>query len=282
MEANNRGPIEPTARQPMALSMFKLLSPELYQRLRRTPILGWLGRRVLDVSLHNPGIRSTPILDGTLTGMVLQLDPRIHKEMAVGRHEPVVRDCVEHHLNPGDLAFDVGAHLGYMTLVMAKLVGNGGHVVAFEPDPVVASHLVANVGRNTEHLTAMVTTERVAVGAVNGSAAFKRGSDSSTGRLAQGIGDLVVPVITLDDAMSRFGVPRLVKIDVEGGEFDVLLGGGSLLRQGRTIFVIEAHSQKLERECTALLKESGWSCVRLPEPDTGVHIIATPPGNMAP
>ena len=57
-------------------------------------------------------------------------------------HHPVQRV-----LEPGDRSFDVGAHLGYLSLIMAKTVGPDGQVVSFEPDPRNRSHLTGNIER---------------------------------------------------------------------------------------------------------------------------------------
>jgi FkbM family methyltransferase len=259
------------------LRVFKLFPPALYHRIRRMPLLGQLGRRALDAVIRRPGLRPVRILGGPLSGMVLDLDPRDHKEMAVGHYEPVVEACIERYLRPGDLAFDVGAHLGYMTICMARLVNATGKVVAFEPDPDVIRILNSNLARNNHTITAAVTTQPTAIGATTGQATFTPGSDNSTGRLTEGGSDLLVSAITLDEATTRFGTPQLIKMDIEGGELDALKGASELLKIGQTTFVIELHSPELDRSCTALLQEHGWTCSYLREPGASLHLVAIPP-----
>jgi len=257
------------------LRVFKLLPPTSYQWLRRTPIINWLGRRILDLSLQE-GFRLTPVLGGRLAGMNLELDRRVHKEMVVGHYEPVVQACIERCLSEGIIAFDVGAHVGYVSLLMASMVGAGGLIVAFEADPAIAACLDRNLDRNADRVAATVRAVPVALGAVSGTASFKRGDDTSTGYLTDGSGDIAVNVTTLDEVAASFGVPRLVKIDVEGAELDVLHGAEQLLRRRETTFVIETHSPQLQRSCAALLKDYGWTCNILDEPGTNIHLVAVP------
>lgn len=261
--------------QALALRLFRLLPPGLYRRLRWSPLAG-AGRRLLDATLPGGGVRPTRVLGGPLRGMVLDLDPRTLKLMAVGRHEPEVQRAIEEHLGPGQTAFDVGAHVGYASLLMAGRVGPGGKVVAFEPDPDVLACLRGNLTRNLAAAGAVVAVER-AVAAAAGGRPFVRRADTATGHLHEGPGALAVQVTTLDDAAAEHGLPDLVKVDVEGGELAVLSGAPELLAAGRTTFVIEAHSAELERDCAGLLEAAGWRCHRLPATGGDVHLLGLPP-----
>jgi hypothetical protein len=89
--------------------------------------------------------------------------------------------------------------------------------------------------------------------------AFETGGHSTRGRLSDS-GDAEVEVITLDDAVERYGTPRFVKVDVEGGELDVLTGGPDLVASHRASFGIEIHSDDLGRSCRNLLESAGYDC----------------------
>jgi FkbM family methyltransferase len=137
-------------------------------------------------------------------------------------------------VRPGDLVFDVGAHLGDRTSAFAAL---GARVVALEPQPAVREWLERLVGRSPG-----VTVRGEAVGAEPGTARLalsRRTPTVSTlardwpGSLAKrnpsfrGVRweDAVeVPVTTLDVLIETYGTPRFVKIDVEGWEAEVLAG----------------------------------------------------------
>jgi len=262
----------------IALRAFRLLSPSAYRRLRRAPLIGAILRRVLDVVLPSRDPVPLRVAGGPLQGLVLELDPRLHKEMLSGRYEPQIQRTIQQLLSNGDTAFDVGAHLGYFSMSMATRVGGSGRVVAFEPNPAVAERLRRNVAHHAAHLGSIVTPVAAALGAQPGRMPFACGVDSSTGRLFAD-GELDVEVTTLDEAADRFGDPRLVKIDVEGAELDVLHGGRRLIGRRFAAFVIEAHSKNLEQACVRLLEPLGYRCGRLEDELEGTgHVLASPPG----
>lgn len=270
-----RGP-SPLGR--IALRLFRLLSPRAYRRLRGAPLLGVVLRRVLDAVLPSQGPVPSQVAGGPLQGFVLELDPRIHKEMLSGGYEPQIQRTILDFLSNGDTAFDVGAHLGYFSLSMATRVGAAGHVVAFEPNPAVAERLRRNVARHAPPFSSIVTPVASALGAHPGRLPFACGRDSSTGRLSTG-GKLDVEVTTLDEAADLFGDPRFVKIDVEGAELDVLRGGHRLIGRRIAAFVIEAHSEHLQQACEQLLESFGYRCGLIQKErgrgDTA-HILARP------
>jgi FkbM family methyltransferase len=125
-------------------------------------------------------------------------------------------------VNPGDLAFDVGANIGDR---VAMLLSLGATVVAFEPQPICARELWA---RGNGRLTVV----QKAVGKTEGNATlyFAKGGDafaSMKNIWASRVGStsaMIVPVTTLDKAIDEFGTPAYCKIDVEGLEADVLKG----------------------------------------------------------
>lgn len=86
------------------------------------------------------------IADGT----VVYLDSEDNLELSINSegHDPEVRLALEKFLRPGDVAVDVGAHIGYFTLIMSKLVGENGSVFAFEPEPLNFALLSKNVAAN--------------------------------------------------------------------------------------------------------------------------------------
>ena len=134
----------------------------------------------------------------------------------------------------GDLAFDVGAHLGDRTAAFRKL---GARVVALEPQPAVRRWLVLLVGRNRD-----VSVRAEAVGRAVGTARLALSHLTPTmSSLADGWPDtlpernpgfrgvrwddsVTVQVTTLDALIEQYGLPRFCKIDVEGYEAEVLAG----------------------------------------------------------
>jgi FkbM family methyltransferase len=136
-------------------------------------------------------------------------------------------------LKPGDLAFDLGAHVGNRMFVWLRL---GARVVALEPHPVLFRFLERWFGRHPR-----VTLIPAAAGAATGQAELWMSRRTPTVsslsskwreevRRAPGFAGVaweekaVVPVVTLDSLIAEHGLPAFCKIDVEGSEHDVLYG----------------------------------------------------------
>lgn len=209
--------------------------------------------------------------------MVIELDPRVEADSILGAYERRIQEAMCAELRDGDKVFDVGAHFGYVALVMASCVGSSGHVVCFEPDPVAYRTLCSNVELNAASVKASITKLPVAVSATAGLATFSRGVHSTRGKLSEA-GDVEVEVVTLDHALERFGLPRLVKVDVEGAEVDVLKGSDELLRTRATVFVVETHSKALNDTCTQIFDSYGYESEQLHELGRAeTHVVARPP-----
>ena len=136
-------------------------------------------------------------------------------------------------VRPGDLVFDVGAHVGDRVAAFRRL---GARVVAVEPQPALVATLRLLFGRD-----ANVTIEAMALGRTPGSVTLKLNLDNPTVstaseafiRAAEGapgwLGqtwtrDVDVPMTTFDHLIARHGVPVFAKIDVEGYEAETLAG----------------------------------------------------------
>ncbi len=135
-------------------------------------------------------------------------------------------------LRPGDLVVDVGANIGSLTTLAARLVGPSGHVYALEPNPRTYRYLVANLQLDP---TGNVTTICAAAGPVNGEADLVHGRSDDQDRIGNE-GGTPVRMLTLDSISELHDRSiRLLKIDVEGFERPVLEGAGNIL--SRTEFV---------------------------------------------
>ncbi len=154
-----------------------------------------------------------------------------------GWSEPELTSFLEHHLEPGDVMLDVGAHIGEFTLLAAS---RGATVHAFEPDPANAALLRANVARNR---LAAVTVHEAAVSEHRGEMRFLAHDNPTLSALwtdepAGGqAAEIVVAVTTLD----ALALPRVdvIKIDTEGAELGVLRGATTLLQRCSPTIVFE-------------------------------------------
>jgi FkbM family methyltransferase len=168
--------------------------------------------------------------------MTLDLDEFIQKSMSENTYEPTQTAWARECLDPGDVFVDVGANFGWYTALAATLVGAEGHVYAFEPSPVAADCIARTIADNDMQ---NVTLTRAAVG-----------SKIGTEHLLMPVGEtlhspsifasdptcipLGVPVVSLDSfsEFARGRAIKLVKIDVEGYEPNVIKGLHGLAERG--------------------------------------------------
>jgi FkbM family methyltransferase len=175
------------------------------------------------------GTFQTP--DGLRLNLDLQTYPDIN--MAVGLYELDTARLIHRLLKPGSWFVDVGANLGYFTLLAAKWTAPAGQVDAFEPDPI-------NRQRLEEHLRENRLEDRVRIHAIAASSQdgqvqliHPQGAGTNHGmasfyRSLTGEGQtFTVATARLDDALE--GSPDLIKIDVEGAELWVIDGMQKLL-----------------------------------------------------
>jgi FkbM family methyltransferase len=175
--------------------------------------------------------------------------------------EPLTLKLVKSLLKPGDIAIDVGAHIGIYTIFMAKIVGPKGVVVAVEPSPI-RKYLVRNIKLNN-----------VKNVLVSGMAAHstQRHLEFYFNLAYSGIGSTVfdwvknmkqhvrleVQADTLDNIVlskiPSLNRVKLLKVDVEGAEVDVLKGSPRILEL--TDYIIFEASKQTLRRCLKILSD---------------------------
>ncbi|MEO8036164.1 MAG: FkbM family methyltransferase, partial [Acidobacteriota bacterium] len=179
-------------------------------------------------------------------------------------------------VGPGAIVFDVGANVGFFTLLASRLAGPGGHVYAFEPVPLnlefLRRHLQLNKSGN-------VTVLPLAASSTRGTAHFALAGSPSMGSLSAD-GELTVRTETLD-ALIAAGTarpPTFMKIDVEGAEYDVLTGAAETLRQYEPAIFLSTHGYLQHERCWALLEGSGYAPELLRDgvADGNYLVLATP------
>jgi FkbM family methyltransferase len=227
------------------------------------------------------------VQSGFAVGLWMRL--RIPEEAGFwrGEHEPEVQSAISAMIQPGEVVYDVGAHLGSLALPTARLVGPSGRVVAFEGDPQNVERLRENSARN--HLGSCIQAVHAAVWSHRSTSgiSFRRGKnqasqggvESDGQRPVLASGEIIsVPVTTLDDFVAAGGrVPHLVKIDVEGGEYEVLRGGSALFVNHRPRIVVEVHHQEAAHKIAAWLEECRYSVEwRIPAENFPRYLIAWP------
>lgn len=160
----------------------------------------------------------------------------------VRTYEPAVSSVIVELLRPGDAMVDVGANIGWHTVLAAEKIGPTGRVYAFEPDPTNFEILEANCATNG---LSWVTPVEAACGDVNDTALLRLSATNfGDHRLYAVPGEdrptRSVRLVRLDDELgTRLDRPRLVKIDTQGFEPKVLRGMGAIVERWRPSIVLE-------------------------------------------
>lgn len=199
-----------------------------------------------------------PIVAGRLRGRLWHLGSR-GKVLRVlgGSYERPQTRLFERTIRPGATVLDVGAHVGYYTLLAAELAGERGRIRAYEPDPRNAGCLRRHVRLNR---LGMVEVIEAAVAERDGVAAFAVGSGTGTGHLG-GSGPLRVRTVSLDEECARESLrPSAIKIDVEGAELAVLRGATGTLSHARPVLFLSTHGEGVHARCLDFLEGAGYRC----------------------
>ena len=186
------------------------------------------------------------ILLGPCRGMQIRLSHASGHAVLTGYDRLAQRSLVT-HVRRGSTVFDVGANCGQYTLLLARLVGADGRVVACEPVASIFAELVGNVDLNG---LSWVHCESAAVAGAEGSVRFLSSPDEPTmGKIdgadpaihvASYMADLV-RATTIDALSQQWGSPEVVKIDTEGAAGEVLAGARNTALHARPAFLIEVH-----------------------------------------
>lgn len=209
----------------------------------------WLKQRLSGVQV--------PILGGPLRGAWFGLFTGTRfLRGTYGRNESRM---FERLLQAGDVVYDVGAHVGYFTLLASQLVRSGGRVFAFEPLPLNVAYLERHKRMNR---LANVEVLPFAVGRAEGHASFGSTGGTGRGRLASAdvAAERLVRVVSLDEMYSRgqLPAPTLIKMDIEGVEGDALRGATRLLAEHRPKILLSVHGQAAKRDCETQLAALGY------------------------
>jgi FkbM family methyltransferase len=232
--------------------------------LSRTSRLGGFLRRWSSRVLPRDARIWVRVRSGAAEGLWLAVNPRTGQAISQGSCEPAVQRFLVAHVRHGMVVYDLGANLGFFSLLSARLAGPGGRVYSFEPDRGNADLLRSSAERNA--LTNVEVVEAaawessgwVAFASADSATTPDRGTGSvRTGR--ENSGDSRVAAIALDDFLGRAQAPNLIKCDVEGAEVAVFRGAARLLEASRPVIVCEVHSTENGRELSELLQARGYA-----------------------
>ncbi len=176
---------------------------------------------------------------GPAAGIRLEADPHVSLDQWVGLFESELAPWVRRFCRTGTRCVDVGAYNAYYALTFAKLAR--APVLSYDPDVEALARVRRNLALNPK-LATLVELRPVAVGARSGPG-----------------------VVTLDDELADWAdagaTGCLVKVDVEGAEFEVLAGAAHTLARLRPHLIVETHSLELEVACADALLAAGYAPV---------------------
>lgn len=189
------------------------------------------------------------IRSGLGQGLWANLDPRFETVDIKGEYERPLQESLSKYLRPGGVLYDVGAHIGIVSLCAARLVGPTGTVFAFEADPENAKRIEENVRRNK--LDSISTVHRAAWHS-DGHVRFQRASEHSSrnqggvSTASPGTGEdaIEVEAIALDTFAEKHRLPTVIKVDVEGAEAEVLRGSEKIFARAKPVLICEVHGSK--------------------------------------
>jgi len=197
-----------------------------------------------------------PILQGPLRGKKWIVGAHLHG-CWLGSYEYEMQTRVAQEVQRGGVFYDVGANVGFYSLLAAVLI-HPGRVYAFEPLPenvaYLQKHLDLNRIRN-------VHVFELAISDVPGSALFEAEPTRAMGRLGAG-GNLRVQTTTLDALLrnQEIAPPDCIKMDVEGGEFRALLGARECFARHRPKLFLATHGRDVHEDCCRLLASWQYEC----------------------
>lgn len=213
--------------------MFRLWKSRIEDELNNTV------KNIIKTLLFKPGLRDYRIRGGKLAGLQFRFDLRHDTQAWRGVYEQPLQEWLSTYVKPGDTCLDIGGADGYFALLMAKLSGKQGHIHSFEPSSKV-EHIQYNFALNQSLPLAPLTCYEAFVGK-------EQNSHTKTMSI-----DNLVDTGIIDQV-------NIVKIDVDGGEVDVLSGMAETLKKFHPHLFIETHSVELQRQVEAIVAEYGYS-----------------------
>ena len=171
-----------------------------------------------------------------------------HDILIQGIWSPEVTALFQKWIRPGDHVVDIGANVGYFSLLASLLVGSSGRVTSFEPNPTVFAQLQANIERNGfsvfAHEAACSDTEgtlQLYVNEAGNSGESSLSQENASGHFSHNV-RCVIPDAVLEGSPEA----SFVKIDVEGAEMLVLRGLRRTLAVAHPLLCLEMDDRKLK------------------------------------
>lgn len=265
----------------------KLVPPGLRRRITGggySP--SWFATAIHSVLNKLPG-EKYPVIScgGPLKGYRMKVEWDRYRCFAYGNWEPEIRELVIKSVQPGSVAVDVGAHIGYYSLLFSRLVGPAGHVYSFEPVPSNFSFLTENLRMNN-----CANVEAVNRAVLDGQRQIRIDAPKDD-PLPIGVsfanpkneGSITVETVSLDDyLLPRTAKVDFLKVDAESAEEMVLAGARTLIQRDHPRILIEVHHFDGDRIASPVplqIREMGYTVTKVAESPVVSHYWAEWPNS---
>jgi FkbM family methyltransferase len=223
--------------------------------LRKAPGSAFIWNRFKNIPLDI----TTPIIFGPLKGTLWIANSGVI-ENAIGKYESEKIKFVLNKLRKNTVFYDIGANVGYYSLMAANKIGQTGKVVAIEPLPsnirYLRRHLQLNNVSNVEIIEAALSSSP-------GMLYFSTSDSNLTGHLSNS-GNIVVRAMCLDELiLNGKPIPDYIKMDIEGGEYQALLGAREILKNYSVEIFLATHGEEVQTKCVNLLNQYDYTIIQI-------------------
>ena len=248
--------------------------------LKNNPIAYRLLRSFLSAILGKQPLVSE-IVAGPLKDYKIVLGTHDRKQFLIGEYEKNIVDFIQQMVVPGMHVLDIGANVGYFSLLFSVLVGDQGLVYAVEPSPTNVEKIGKTIQVNQTNLSNMFLFPFAATDR-SGLVDFYIEPTGAMGHIVKDGNKKTVSVksIRIDDLIRENEIKRIdfVKIDVEGSEKHVLSGMQDLLLRDKPVIICEWHPSMAGPDYKSAFEKSGYqaTCINTFSSTKTFHIVAKP------
>jgi len=229
-----------------------------------------------------------PFLKNKGISKIVKLNPRISIKVNIdevigrsiytsGVYDLAVSEFIQRVVLPGDTCVDVGANIGYTSLLMLDKIGKDGQLFCFEPNVEINQKLVENL-QTVNRFSAKISISNCALSESKGSSFlsvpefFGGNNGISFLKSEGGDGTYEVPTDTLDNTVPKTAI-KLLKMDVEGHELGVLKGADTLLSSGLIEYILFEDQPPFPSPVFQILTNYGYKIWKLAKTVKGLKLV---------
>jgi FkbM family methyltransferase len=222
--------------------------------------------KIFLILLLGDKLRVLKMRKGLFKGILLEINLKNQLALIFGTNEIHLQKAIKEHISFADTVFDIGSHIGYVSIAMSKIVGEQGKVYSFEAIPATSNKCKRNLELNScvnVNLTnkalsdkSETTVFRIPDGGENYPMASMIWHSSSKDFVEVEVESITIDTDTRFSSLS----PTFVKIDVEGAEGKVIKGMQGLIKRCNPVIFIECSKAGREVVWDILRNQNKYNC----------------------